>query len=576
MKTLYTLFIFLLPLTLCAQKQAFERYIETDSASFVARDILSTENGTYTVFSMQIIRGLEPTLIVKTDSLGNLLWYKYFGQGLITRNQQLFLAPDGHIDCVGESFELDFGNTDIFWLRLDQEGDILHQKVFGSLEYENIYDISYKANGDMVWTGAVSDLEGEYDLFIQQISADGMLGTGILYDFGIFNFPFDLQKKEDEWLVSFRYTDRITSINQGALLHLAEDFKLIEAYLLNSNSLPMIPQVLAYDTASNILHVFVQAERQSGVVRINDQFEIVGDGSFFAREFEAAGIDEMGIYFLTRFGEFARIVDDSISGRIYNVKAQYADPNTMDYLESSNALYAAGSIRGSGPSTGVLMKSFISRNMSCGSFSYLSDNAEALNPSIVNINGETNEANFQIADLQLSFDTIPLREGDSCRVECRDPLRDVAFLQQELTVEMTILDPDSSADYEWVFNDSFQTSGYQAFYTFPRSGTYEICVYAFNACGSDSACLEVTVMSTSAEDASSEEYILYPNPAKDFLNIKPFTAVSSIEAIDLYGRSTALTARQGRVPLSSLHPATYILKITTTNGSVYYRKLLKL
>ena len=181
MKTLYLLFILsMLPFIGFGQEQAFVKYLKTDRGPLTAEDVIVSGGHAYAVFGIQKTRGLETSLIIKMDANGQLVWSKELGDDVIMRNQRLYLNDDGHILCVGESFDLDFGNTDIFWVEFDPNGNIIEQKAIGSTEYENVYDISYGQNGDVVITGAISDNNGEYDLFVQRVCWLWQVGSHIV------------------------------------------------------------------------------------------------------------------------------------------------------------------------------------------------------------------------------------------------------------------------------------------------------------------------------------------------------------------------------------------------------------
>jgi len=94
----------------------------------------------------------------------------------------------------------------------------------------------------------------------------------------------------------------------------------------------------------------------------------------------------------------------------------------------------------------------------------------------------------------------------------------------------------------------------------------------------DTNLAETTFESLSNPDFSIDQSIvIYPNPAKDFVNIKCNNPIKSIELFDIQGRilqTLLLDTETARLDISSRANGIYFFKITTENG-VKIEKLLK-
>ena len=75
------------------------------------------------------------------------------------------------------------------------------------------------------------------------------------------------------------------------------------------------------------------------------------------------------------------------------------------------------------------------------------------------------------------------------------------------------------ANYSWDFGGGNTATGDSVGYTFPQGGAYTVTLIVTNACGSDTVSLSLPDVSI-VENALSRSLKLYPNPARDVLNVE--------------------------------------------------------
>jgi hypothetical protein len=80
------------------------------------------------------VMGNSQVLVVKTDNLGNTIWDKEFGNDSITeRGNSIKQNLDGSYTITGTSHDYsDWNGEDILLLKIDQSGDQVWFKKFGS------------------------------------------------------------------------------------------------------------------------------------------------------------------------------------------------------------------------------------------------------------------------------------------------------------------------------------------------------------------------------------------------------------------------------------------------------------
>lgn len=93
------------------------------------------------------------------------------------------------------------------------------------------------------------------------------------------------------------------------------------------------------------------------------------------------------------------------------------------------------------------------------------------------------------------------------------PVADFDYNQSNFEVNFDNTSSAFPETYEWTFGDGQSSSEVSPSYTYAMNGTYEVCLTADNALGSNTTCEEVTIMATSTDELLVDEVIqLSPNP----------------------------------------------------------------
>ncbi len=85
----------------------------------------------------------------------------------------------------------------------------------------------------------------------------------------------------------------------------------------------------------------------------------------------------------------------------------------------------------------------------------------------------------------------------------------------------TDLSSNSPTSWTWLFADGGTSSDQNPVHTFATDGVYNVCMTASNSVGSDTYCMDVTVVTTSLFNTSKDGITLemFPNPANEFVQI---------------------------------------------------------
>lgn len=146
------------------------------------------------------------------------------------------------------------------------------------------------------------------------------------------------------------------------------------------------------------------------------------------------------------------------------------------------------------------------------------------------------------------------------------------FGYEKQTSAVTFSDSSlNAAEYWWTFDDgTFSTLASPTHY-FGQVGTFEVCQYVSNVCGSDTVCDSITINVLGIPKAELRNIQIYPNPANDYITINGFTASGNdleISLFDLSGRLVKTVKYVGGVANDQLYVGdlargTYLLKLKT-------------
>ncbi|AYZ12851.1 T9SS C-terminal target domain-containing protein [Chryseobacterium arthrosphaerae] len=85
---------------------------------------------------------------------------------------------------------------------------------------------------------------------------------------------------------------------------------------------------------------------------------------------------------------------------------------------------------------------------------------------------------------------------------------------------------------------------------------------------------EEPLLGTSEESLTSEDLIIYPNPANDYVHLKSKSKISQVKIFDLTGREIMTKPESDRIDIDHLQSGTYIINVTTDHKT-YNKKLIK-
>lgn len=147
-----------------------------------------------------------------------------------------------------------------------------------------------------------------------------------------------------------------------------------------------------------------------------------------------------------------------------------------------------------------------------------------------------------------------------------------------LSSSFTFVGTSPSDSVVWYFGDSTEARGSSPTHTFKSKGVYNVCVVVYNRCGSDVYCKDVSVGSTSINEAVIANIKIYPNPATDIINIEGLPNGTSISLYNMLGQEVAKETNStniAQISVRGMASGLYLVQMKDAEGNVYSAKIMK-
>ena len=160
----------------------WERSFEEPDISYTFKSVKQSNDGGYVLAGWSVPIGINNNdfFLVKTDSSGNLQWKKTYG--LESANEMAYdvlQSSDGGYLLVGETFRFDSQYTDGWVVKTNSNGNVLWSKTYGEPDPRGdwIYSVNPTKEGDFIMAGCGNrDPENNWqtgDFWLLQIDNSG-------------------------------------------------------------------------------------------------------------------------------------------------------------------------------------------------------------------------------------------------------------------------------------------------------------------------------------------------------------------------------------------------------------------
>ncbi len=120
--------------------------------------------------------GAKDALLLKFDSAGNLLWQRIWGGSANDTAHGLALDSSGNVYLTGFTNSWGAGSSDVFLLKFDPSGNLVWQKTWGGIDFDDGRGVAVDASGRVYVTGITTSFgAGRDDVLLLKFDASGRL-----------------------------------------------------------------------------------------------------------------------------------------------------------------------------------------------------------------------------------------------------------------------------------------------------------------------------------------------------------------------------------------------------------------
>lgn len=183
--------------------------VQADDGGFVMSGFSESDD-----FDISNTKGSYDFWVVKIDENGTLLWEKSFGGTGIEVSYDIKKTPDGNYAILGHTFSTDtdvsrnHGESDVWLIKIDDNGNLLWEKTFGGSEFDDAKGLDITPEGGFVIAGNSKSMDGdatenkgENDLWFIKTDSEGNLTHQKSFGGSGLDFGFDVTYSEDSSIV---------------------------------------------------------------------------------------------------------------------------------------------------------------------------------------------------------------------------------------------------------------------------------------------------------------------------------------------------------------------------------------
>ncbi|MCH7762002.1 PQQ-like beta-propeller repeat protein, partial [candidate division TA06 bacterium] len=167
--------------------------------------------------------GMDDVYLIKTDSLGDTLWTKTYGGASVDVGYSVQETSDGGYIITGYTYSFGAGGVDVYLIKTDSLGDTLWTRTYGDDDDDvgrtvqqtsdggyiiaghtlsfgaglsDVYLIKTDSLGDTLWTRTYGGTGKDFGHSVQQTSDGGYIITGQMNSFGAVGWAVYLIKTD--------------------------------------------------------------------------------------------------------------------------------------------------------------------------------------------------------------------------------------------------------------------------------------------------------------------------------------------------------------------------------------------
>jgi hypothetical protein len=158
-----------------AQEKVWERKIGGSNFDII-RDVQETNNEDYIFVgsTKSYGKGGSDVWVGITDSMGNMIWDKYFGGKDDEEGYSIKQTIDGGYIVAGSTKSIGAGKLDVYVFKIDSKGSIVWERPFGGSGDDEAFSVYQTGDDGYIVTGYTkSNAKGGKDLWVIKLNPQG-------------------------------------------------------------------------------------------------------------------------------------------------------------------------------------------------------------------------------------------------------------------------------------------------------------------------------------------------------------------------------------------------------------------
>jgi hypothetical protein len=144
------------------------------ASSDVGREVQITSDGGYIVVGDSMNLMNHQVYLIKTDSLGDTLWTRTYGGSNFDWGSSVQECPDSGYIIAGTTMSFGAGGGDVWFIKTDSVGNTLWTKTYGGTNYDVGWSTQWTQDGGYVITGGTFSFgAGSADIYLVKTNSLG-------------------------------------------------------------------------------------------------------------------------------------------------------------------------------------------------------------------------------------------------------------------------------------------------------------------------------------------------------------------------------------------------------------------
>lgn len=157
-------------------------------------------------------------LIMKLDDLGNVDWSKSVGGAGMDNLSDILEGTDGRLWIGGSTSTGTNGAPSALVGQLEPDGTPLWFRTLGTNGEEQLRKMAFAANGDILLTGLSRSVDASYDIFVARLNGEGDLLWNAVYGSNEYEVPLGITEGLDGSIYVWAHQDGESTQGYDALL----------------------------------------------------------------------------------------------------------------------------------------------------------------------------------------------------------------------------------------------------------------------------------------------------------------------------------------------------------------------